>query len=174
MLQGLGFKALATTSSGHAWSHGQADGARRARRGAGALREIVAATDAAGERRLRERLRRRSGGVAESVRLAVETGVAGLSIEDSTGDANRRCATSTTPSSGMRAARAAIDDGGGDALLIGRAESFLAGRPDLDDTIARLKAYAEAGADCLYAPGIRTPSRSRPWSRRSRPSRSTC
>ena len=74
----------------------------------------------------------------------------------------------------MRAARAAIDAAGGDTLLVGRAENFFAGRPDLDDTIARLKAYAEAGADCLYAPGIHTREQIAPWSRRWRRSPSTC
>jgi 2-methylisocitrate lyase-like PEP mutase family enzyme len=95
-------------------------------------------------------------GVAESVRMAVETGVAGISIEDSTGDANHPLRDVDEAVARLRAARTAIDDSGGDVLLIGRAENFFAGRPDLDDTLSRLRAYAEAGADCLYAPGIRT------------------
>jgi 2-methylisocitrate lyase-like PEP mutase family enzyme len=97
-----------------------------------------------------------AAGVAESVRLAVETGVAGLSIEDSTGDATNPLYPLDTAVERIRAARKAIDKAGGDTLLVGRAECFLVGRPDLDETIVRLKAYAQAGADCLYAPGIRT------------------
>ena len=95
---------------------------------------------------------------AESVRLAVETGVAGLSIEDSTGDARHPLYELDTAVERIRAARKAIDKAGGDTLLVGRAECFLVGRPDIDYAIERLKAYANAGADCLYAPGIRTPA----------------
>jgi len=94
--------------------------------------------------------------VAESVRLAVATGVAGLSIEDSTGDPARPIHDLPAALARLREARAAIDATGGDTLLVGRAENFLHGRPDLADTIARLRAYAEAGADCLYAPGLKT------------------
>jgi 2-methylisocitrate lyase-like PEP mutase family enzyme len=95
-------------------------------------------------------------GVAESVRLAVEAGVAGLSIEDSTGDAARPLFELDVAVERIRAARRAIDQAGGDTLLVGRAECFLVGRTDLDETIARLKAYSHAGADCLYAPGVRS------------------
>jgi 2-methylisocitrate lyase-like PEP mutase family enzyme len=102
-----------------------------------------------------------AAGVAESVRLAVETGVAGLSIEDSTGDAEKPLFELEVAVERMRAARKAIDQAGGDTLLVGRAECFLVGRPDLDETILRLKAYSDAGADCLYAPGIRTPEQIR-------------
>ena len=94
-------------------------------------------------------------GVAESVRLAVETGVAALSIEDSTGDAARPLYDLALAVERMRAARRAIDATAGDAMLVGRAECYLVGRPHLEETIARLKAYSDAGADCLYAPGIR-------------------
>jgi 2-methylisocitrate lyase-like PEP mutase family enzyme len=97
-----------------------------------------------------------AAGVAESVRMAVATGVAGLSIEDSTGDDNNPLRPIDEAVARMRAARAAIDESGGDTLLVGRAENFISGRPDLADTIKRLKAYAEAGADCLYSPGIKT------------------
>ena len=100
-------------------------------------------------------------GVAESVRLAVATGVAGLSIEDSTGDAAHPLFTVDDAVARLKAARGAIDRSGGDTLLVGRAECFLVGRPDLDETIARLQAYAQAGADVLYAPGIRTPEQIR-------------
>jgi 2-methylisocitrate lyase-like PEP mutase family enzyme len=97
-----------------------------------------------------------AAGVMRNVRLAIETGVAGLSIEDSTGDADAPLREIPVAVERMRAARRAIDEAGGDTLLVGRAENFFVGRPDLADTIRRLQAYAEAGADCLYAPGIRT------------------
>ncbi|HEY9067211.1 MAG TPA: isocitrate lyase/phosphoenolpyruvate mutase family protein, partial [Burkholderiaceae bacterium] len=92
----------------------------------------------------------------ESVRLAVQTGVAGLSIEDSTGDAAAPLFALDDAVQRIRAARRAIDAAGGDTLLVGRAECFLVGRPDLAETIERLQAYAQAGADCLYAPGLRS------------------
>jgi 2-methylisocitrate lyase-like PEP mutase family enzyme len=95
-------------------------------------------------------------GVGENVRLCVETGVAGLSIEDSTGDAARPLYDFDLAVARIRAARAAIDRARDDVLLVGRSEGFIAGAPDLDETIRRLRAYASAGADCLYAPGIRT------------------
>lgn len=155
-LQGLGFKALATTSSGHAWSQGLADGAQSRDVVLAHLRDIVAATDLPVNADFENGFASDAQGVAESVRLAVETGVAGLSIEDSTGDAANPLFPIDVAVERLRAARRAIDAAGGDTLLVGRAENFFAGRPDLDDTIARLKAYAEAGADCLYAPGIKT------------------
>jgi 2-methylisocitrate lyase-like PEP mutase family enzyme len=97
-----------------------------------------------------------AAGVARNVRLALDTGVAGLSIEDSTGNPDQPLRDIPEAVERIRSARAAIDEAGGEALLVGRAENFFAGRPDLDETIRRLKAYSEAGADCLYAPGIKT------------------
>ena len=155
-LQGLGFKALATTSSGHAWSQGLADGAQSRATVLAHLRDIVAATDLPVNADFENGFASDAQGVAESVRLAVETGVAGLSIEDSTGDAANPLFPIDVAVERLRAARQAIDAAGGDTLLVGRAENFFTGRPDLDDAIARLKAYAAAGADCLYAPGIKT------------------
>ncbi len=155
-LQGLGFKALATTSSGFAWSRAYADGAASREMVLAHLSEIVAATDLPVNADFESGFARDAGGVAESVRLAVETGVAGLSIEDSTGDTAKPLYEVSEAVERMRAARKAIDKTGGDTLLVGRAECFLVGRPDLAETIARLNAYAQAGADCLYAPGIRT------------------
>ncbi|MEP7300755.1 MAG: isocitrate lyase/phosphoenolpyruvate mutase family protein [Caldimonas sp.] len=155
-LQGLGFKALATTSSGHAWSHARFDGAMARDEALAHLREIVAATDLPVNADFENGFAADAAGVAENVRLAVATGVAGLSIEDSTGDPARPLFELAEAVERIGAARAAIDAAGGDTLLVGRAECFLVGRPDLDETIARLHAYAQAGADCLYAPGIRT------------------
>ena len=90
------------------------------------------------------------------MKLATATGVAGLSIEDSTGDADEPLYELDLAVERVRAAREAIDESGTGVLLTGRSEGFIAGRPDLDETIRRLQAYAEAGADCLYAPGIGT------------------
>lgn len=156
MLQGLGFKAIATTSSGHAWSIGRADGTATREQVLDHLRIMCAATDLPLNADFEGGYAANADGVHASVRMAVETGVAGLSIEDSTGDAERPLRELADAVARMRAARAAIDESGGDTLLVGRAENFLVGRADLDDTIARLQAYAAAGADCLYAPGIHT------------------
>ena len=154
-LQSLGFKALATTSSGFAWSRGHPDGAVSRDMALAHLQDIVAAADVPVNADFESGFAPDAAGVAESVRLAVETGVAGLSIEDSTGDASEPLYELSAAVERIRAARKAIDKAGGDTLLVGRAECFLVGRPDLEETIARLKAYAQAGADCLYAPGIR-------------------
>jgi len=160
-LQSLGFKALASTSSGFAWSVGRSDGAMSRDAVLAHLRELVSATDLPVNADFENGYASDAAGVAESVRLAVETGVAGLSIEDSTGDAGKPLFDVDVAVERMRAARRAIDKAGGDTLLVGRAEGFLWGRPDLDDAILRLKAYSDAGADCLYAPGIRTPEQIR-------------
>ncbi len=156
-LQGLGFKALATTSSGFAWSHGHRDGGMSRDRVLDHLTDMVEATDLPINADFESGFAPDAAGVAESVRLAVETGVAGLSIEDSTGDASQPLYELEIAVERIRAARRAIDKAGGDTLLVGRAECFLVGKPDIQHTIERLKAYANAGADCLYAPGIRTP-----------------
>jgi len=155
-LQSLGFKALATTSSGFAWSQARPDGGVARGVVLAHLRDIVAATDLPVNADFESGFARDAAGVGESVRLAVETGVAGLSIEDSTGDPGKPLYELGAAVERIRAARKAIDESGGDTLLVGRAECFLVGRPDLRETIARLEAYAEAGADCLYAPGLRT------------------
>ena len=156
-LQGLKFKALATTSSGFAWSHGHRDGAMSRDRVLDHLTQIVEATDLPINADFENGFAPDAAGVGESVRLAVATGVAGLSIEDSTGDSSRPLHDIDTAVERIRAARKAIDKAGGDAILVGRAECFLHGKPDIEFAIQRLKAYANAGADCLYAPGIRTP-----------------
>ena len=155
-LASLGFKALATTSSGFAWSRARADGAMPRDAVLAHLREMVAATDLPINADFESGYGATPADVAESVRLAIATGVAGLSIEDSTGDPARPIHDLPAALARLREARAAIDATGGDTLLVGRAENFLHGRPDLADTIARLRAYAEAGADCLYAPGLKT------------------
>ena len=153
-LQSLGFKALATTSAGLAWSLGRPDNALSRDAVLAHLRALVAATDVPLNADFESGFAADTAGVVESVRLAVATGVAGLSIEDATGDTARPLYALDEASDRIRAARQAIDEAGGEALLVGRAECFLVGRPDIDETITRLRAYAEAGADCLYAPGI--------------------
>lgn len=155
-LQGLGFKALATTSAGFAWSKARPDNGVTRDMVIAHLEEMVATTDVPINADFESGFADDAAGVAQSVRRAVDTGVAGLSIEDSTGDAARPLYSVDEAVDRMRAARRAIDATGGDTLLVGRAECFLAGRPDLDEAIARLKAYSSAGADCLYAPGLRT------------------
>ena len=155
-LQGLGFKALATTSSGAAWSLGRCDGGVDRQDVLDHLRDMVAATDLPVNADFESGFAADPQGVAESVRLAIETGVAGLSIEDATGDAANPLYDIDTAVARLRAARVAIDASGTDTLLVGRAENFIAGRPDLADTLTRLHAYAQAGADVLYAPGMRT------------------
>jgi 2-methylisocitrate lyase-like PEP mutase family enzyme len=156
-LQGLKFKALATTSSGFAWSHGHRDGGMSRDRVLDHLTQMVEATDLPINADFENGFAPDAAGVAESVRLAVATGVAGLSIEDSTGDAAHPLHDLDAAVERIRAARKAIDKAGGDTILVARAECFLHGKPDLEFAIQRLKAYAGAGADCLYAPGIRTP-----------------
>jgi 2-methylisocitrate lyase-like PEP mutase family enzyme len=155
-LQSLGFKALATTSSGLAWAQGRPDNGLPRERVLAHLREMVDATDVPLNADFESGFAADAAGIGESVRLAVAAGVSGLSIEDSTGRADAPLFELDDAVARVRAARAAIDAGGADTLLVGRAECFLVGRPDLAETIARLRAYANAGADCLYAPGLRT------------------
>jgi 2-methylisocitrate lyase-like PEP mutase family enzyme len=155
-LQSLGFKALASTSSGYAWTQARADTTVDRDTVLAHLCDLVDATDLPVNADFESGYARDAAGVAESVRLAVGTGIAGLSIEDSTGDEAKPLFEIAEAVERMKAARKAIDKAGGDTLLVGRAEGFIAGRPDIDDVIARLKAYSQAGADCLYAPGIKS------------------
>jgi 2-methylisocitrate lyase-like PEP mutase family enzyme len=155
-LQSLGFKALATTSSGFAHAQGFPDGGVPREVVLAHLREIAAATDVPVNADFEGGYADAPEGVAESVRLCVATGVAGLSIEDFTGDDANPLYDFDLALARVRAARAAIDEAGGDVVFTARSEGFIKKRPDLDETIRRLKAFADAGADCLYAPGIRS------------------
>jgi 2-methylisocitrate lyase-like PEP mutase family enzyme len=155
-LQHLGFKALASTSAGFAFTKGLPDNAVGRDLMLDHLRELSAATDVPINADYEGGYAHEPDKVAENVRLCVETGVGGLSIEDSTGDKDKPLYELDAAVARIRAARGAIDKAGGDVVLTGRAECFLVGRPDLNEVITRLKAYAAAGADCLYAPGIRT------------------
>ena len=160
-LASLGFQALASTSSGAAWARGLPDGGMPLAQVLDHLRELVAATELPVNADFEKGFADDPGGVARHVALAVDTGVAGISIEDATGNPDAPQFEIGLAVERMRAARAAIDASGQDVLLIGRAENFFLGRPDLDDTLRRLQAYAEAGADCLYAPGLTTPEQIR-------------
>ncbi len=155
-LASLGFKALASTSSGYAWSTGRADNHVTREDILAHLTSLAAATDLPVNADFENGFGATPDDVAQSVTLAIATGVAGLSIEDSTGNAASPLMQINVAAERVAAARRAIDRNGGDTLLVGRAENFVAGVHDLDDAIARLKAYADAGADCLYAPGIKT------------------
>ena len=156
-LQHLGFPALATTSAGLAWSLGRPDRYRIPRAAVlDHVRAMVAATDVPINADFEAGFADDPAGVAESVRLCVETGVAGLSIEDQTTDRPTLLYELAEAVDRIKAARAAIDAAGGDTILVARSECFLVGHPDpLKEAIRRLEKYAEAGADCLYAPGPR-------------------
>ena len=155
-LQHLGFKAIATTSAGFAFARGLPDNGVPRDIVLAHIRELVDATDVPVNADFENGFADEPNDIAENVRLCVETGVAGLSIEDSTGDKAKPLYNLDYAVARIKAARAAIDKSGADIILVGRAECFLVGRPDIEEVKRRLKAYAEAGADCLYAPGIRT------------------
>ncbi|HTH35408.1 MAG TPA: isocitrate lyase/phosphoenolpyruvate mutase family protein [Xanthobacteraceae bacterium] len=155
-LQGLGFKALATTSSGHAHSEGYADGAQSQDDVLAHYRELAAATDIPLNADFENAFADDPEGVATNVTRCVATGVAGLSVEDSPNSATTPLYDFDLSVARVKAARAAIDRAGGEVVFTARAENFIRGVNDLDDVIRRLKAYAAAGADCLYAPGIKT------------------
>src|SRR6185369_9176294 len=156
-LQSMGFKALATTSAGFAWARGVSDGGTTRDMALAHYAELAAAVDVPLNADFEGGFADAPEDVAESVRLCVETGVAGLSIEDSTMDPAIPLYDFDLALARVRAARAAVDKSGGDTVFTARSEGFIRGRPDLEETIRRLKAFADAGADCLYAPGIKTP-----------------
>jgi 2-methylisocitrate lyase-like PEP mutase family enzyme len=154
-LEGLGFKALASTSSGFAWSQGKHDGAMACDDVLAHLRQLCTATNLPVNADFEHGFADDLEGLARNVAACVATGVAGLSIEDSTGDRARPLFDLGEAVERIAAARAAIDAAGEDVMLIGRAECHLVGHPDpLAESIRRLRAYADAGADCLYAPGL--------------------
>ena len=158
-LRSLGFKALATTSSGFSFANGLPDAEWAVSREM-ALRHIgaiVESVDLPINADFESGYAHKPEEVGENVRLCVATGVAGLSIEDATGDSNRPLYDLVLAIERIRAARAAIDQTGTGVLLTARAESFLVNHPDpLNDVLRRLTAYADAGADVLYAPGLNT------------------
>jgi 2-methylisocitrate lyase-like PEP mutase family enzyme len=156
LLAGLGFRALATTSSGFAWSLGRPDNRVTLNEALAHLRAIAGGVKLPVNADFEGGFAVEPAEVGANVMLATGTGIAGLSIEDSTGDIVHPLFDFGLAVERVRAARAAIDASGTGVLLTGRSEGFIVRRPDLGETIRRLTAYAEAGADCLYAPGLRT------------------
>jgi 2-methylisocitrate lyase-like PEP mutase family enzyme len=152
-LEKLGFKALASTSTGAAWALGKADGELGVDKVLAHLRFLVGVTGLPINADFEAGFADTPQGVADNVTRCVETGVAGLSIEDKVGRGFHPLDEAVAR---LRAARAAIDATGQDVVLVGRCEAYLMDPLDMDAVIARLKAYAAAGADCLYAPGVRT------------------
>ena len=156
LLARLGFPALATTSAGFAWSIGRRDNGVSLDEALAHIRAIAGAVNVPVNADFEGGFAVEPAGVAANVSAAVRTGVAGLSIEDSTGDPAKPLFEFDLAVERIRAARRAIDESGTGVLLVGRSEGFVVGCPDLAETIRRLTAYAEAGADCLYAPRLRT------------------
>jgi methylisocitrate lyase len=154
-LERLGFAALATTSSGFAWTRGRPDNQVSLDEALAHFRAVADAVDLPVNADFEGGFAVEPAGVAANVAAASQVGIAGLSIEDSTGDPARPLYEMDLAVERIRAARRALDDSATGILLTGRSEGFLVGRPDLAETIRRLVAYAEAGADCLYAPGLR-------------------
>jgi methylisocitrate lyase len=155
MLEMLGFHALATTSSGMAWSMGCADNHVPLERVLDHVHDIAAAVSIPVSADFEGGFAPDADGVHANVSAAATSGIAGLSIEDSTGDATNPLYEFDLAVDRVRAARRAIDASGNALVLVGRSEGFITGRPDLAETIRRLVAYADAGANCLYAPGLR-------------------
>lgn len=155
-LQGLGFKALATTSSGHAHSVGYPDGAQSLEIVLAHYRELAAETDIPLNADFEDSFGMTPEQVAENVTKCTATGVAGLSIEDCPQGGAPGLYDFDVALERVRAARRAIDRAGGDVVLTARSEGFIRGRPDIDETIRRIKAFVDAGADCIYTPGIKT------------------
>jgi len=155
-LQHLGFKAIASTSAGFAWSIGKADNRVALDEVCEHLSALCTAVDLPVNADFEGGFAHKPEKVAANVARAVKTGVAGLSIEDSTGDSANPLYERAFAIERIKAARSAIDADNSGVLLVGRCEGFLVGQADLNMVIDRLQAYAEAGADCLYAPGIKT------------------
>ena len=153
-LEQMGFSALATTSAGLAWTLGRADNGVTLDEVLEHLRTVAAAVSVPVNADFEGGYAVEPADVARNVGLATGTGVAGLSIEDSSGDADEPLFDFELSVARIAAARAAIDESGTGVLLTGRSEGFVVGAPDIDETIRRLRAYVEAGADCVYAPRI--------------------
>lgn len=154
VLEQLGFAALATTSAGAAWTLGLADNELSLEQALDHLRAIAGAVQIPVNADFQGGFAVEPDGVAANVGLAAATGIAGLSIEDSSQDDAEPLFAFELSVERIRAARQAIDESGTGVLLTARSEGFVAGRPDIDETVRRLVAYADAGADCLYAPRI--------------------
>jgi 2-methylisocitrate lyase-like PEP mutase family enzyme len=156
LLEQLGFQALATTSSGFAWSLGRQDNAVSIGEALAHIRAIADSVTIPVNADFEGGFAVEPEGVAANVAAGTATGISGISIEDSTGDPANPLFDLELAVERVRAARRAIDESGTGILLTGRSEGFIVGRPDLKETIRRLIAFAEAGAECLYPPGIRS------------------
>lgn len=148
----MGCKALASTSAGYAWSMGREDGQLSRDEILDHLQLICAATELPVNADFESGYADSAGDVLTNVHMAINTGIAGISIEDRNGQNFPNCPTAVKR---IRAARRAIDQSGQNVLLVGRSEGHFIGKPNPPDTIERLVAYADAGADCLYAPGVK-------------------
>jgi methylisocitrate lyase len=155
ILEQLGFQAIATTSSGFAWTLGKRDTHVPLEETLEHYRAMSSALDIPINADFEGGYAVEPDDVAKNVAAACATGIAGLSIEDSIKDADSGLYDFDLAVDRMRAARSAIDESKTGVLLVGRSEGFIAGRPDLRETLRRLTAFAEAGADCLYAPGVK-------------------
>ncbi|HET7350770.1 MAG TPA: isocitrate lyase/phosphoenolpyruvate mutase family protein [Marmoricola sp.] len=153
-LEAMGFEALATTSAGMAWTLGRPDGQATLKQSLTHLAAIATSVTVPVNADFEGGYAVDPAGVASNVARAVTTGVSGLSIEDASGDVADPLFELDLAVDRIRAARQAIDESGTGVLLTGRSEGFVRGRPDIDETVRRLEAYADAGADCLYAPRI--------------------
>ena len=153
-LEQLGFKALATTSAGLAWTLGRADTQITRDQALGHLRRIAEAVTVPVNADFEDGYASEPAHVAENVKMAADTGIAGLSIEDASGDTAEPLYQFDLALARVAAARRAIDESGTGLVLTARSEGFVCGRPDIAETIRRLRAYADVGADCLYAPRI--------------------
>ena len=154
LLASLGFQALATTSSGHAATLGQLDGSITRAEALAHAAAMAAAVDVPVSADLEHGFADDPAGVAGTIRSALATGLAGCSIEDSTGNRDAPIYDAVLAAERIRAAADAAHSGPVRLVLTARAENYLHGRPDLADTIARLQQFSEAGADVLYAPGV--------------------
>jgi 2-methylisocitrate lyase-like PEP mutase family enzyme len=155
LLEQFGFKALATTSSGFAWTLGRADNHVSVDEALAHFRAIAASVAIPVSADFEAGFAVQPAGVAANMSAAAATGIAGVSIEDATGDSSEPLFAFDLAVARVAAARDALEKSGTGVLLTARSEGYLVGRPDLGETVRRLVAYAEAGADCLYAPGLR-------------------
>lgn len=156
ILARLGYKAIASTSAGMAWSLGRTDGAVSLDEVLTHLSQLAHATDLPLNADFENGFADAPGEVSTHVALATDTGLSGLSIEDYTGDADRGLYDFTLAVERVAAARQAIDRRDAGVVLTARSEGFIRGAPDMDETLKRLRAFSDAGADCLYAPGLRS------------------
>ena len=157
-LEKLGFSALATTSAGFAWTLGRRDYGATLDEALAHYAAIAAAVKVPVSADFERAFATDADEVATNVARACQTGIAGLSVEDSTHEREHPLFDFALAVNRVRAARRAIDDSGTGVVLTARSEGFVAGLPDIGETTRRLKAYADAGADCLFAPGIKTPA----------------